>query len=160
MVSKDENGNFRSFGVRYEGDIIWTNDENWYNAWIKGEVVPKSITLQQVQRRTYQINDAGERVMINGRPVLEIVTQEMVDRDPVRYPTTMVWEITTLKTKSQLQGEDEMEIWEKGRVFEKKERLLTIAEKYNATAKKAAETAVISKEQEAQLDSMLKMFEQ
>ena len=151
-VSKDSDGKFRSFGVRYGAATIWINDEKWYEAWTTGTVVPGSIVLQQVQRRRYKVNDQGERIMENGRPVLEDVTPEIAK---VIGGEVWQWEIIKLKTKAQLQGEDDMETWMDTRQLDKQEKRIAAAQKYHATATKAAETAVLSNEQEQQLNKIL-----
>lgn len=151
-TSKDSDGKFRSFGVRYGADTIWVNDEKWYEAWTSGTVVPKSIEVQQVQRRRYKTNDQGERVIENGRPVLEDVTEEIAK---IIGGNVWTWEITKLKTKSQLQGEDDMEDWMEARPLIRQTNRLEAAQKYHATATKAAETAVLSADQQTKLDAIL-----
>lgn len=142
-VSKDTDGKFRSFGVSYQGRMVWTADEHWYKAWIAGTVIAGSIILKEEQLMTTKKDDQGNPVIENGRKVYI----------PVEGQTNLV--MVALKTKEQLQNEDDLEVWDKTRVYDKKDRLLKAYNNYNETAKKAAEAAVLTPEQQTKLDAMM-----
>lgn len=166
-VARDSEQKFRSFGVAYEQGMVWMNDENWYNAWRDGQVIPRSITMRQVQRVRNKIDPAtGQVMMANGKKITEIVTQEMLDADPSIGGNTWVWEITKLQTLAQLKGEadvvkqledieDDAELRKVTRTYDLREKKLSAISKYHETASKAAQTAVIGKEQEERINALL-----
>jgi len=149
VLSKNrETGAFQSFGVRYaaDGSMLWSNNEVWYKAWIAGLVMPRSITIKEEQRVRNVLDAAGAAVIKDGRKVTEVVEGEKV------------WQLLVLKTKTQLENEDEIELWEATRSIRKREKVLAEHNKYTASAKAAAENAVLSDETTAKLDGILSKY--
>jgi hypothetical protein len=150
ILSKNKETNkFKSFGIVYTatGDTLWSTNEVWYNAWIAGLVMPKSITIKEAQRvRNVLDPETGAVKLKDGRPVTEVVEGEKV------------WQLMGLKTKTQLENEDAIELWEATRIIDKKTRVLAAHAKYTETALAAAENAVLTDDKKAKVDATLALY--
>lgn len=148
IVAKNSEGGFRSFGINYQGNLIWSNDENWYKAWINGSVIPGSITIKEEQRIRNVIDPAtGQVVMENGRKKTEAVAGEKV------------WQLVTLKTKAQLENEDAILVWERTRQYSIKGKIIEERNKYLKAAQENVAASQLSPEQEAALDELFSGIE-
>lgn len=149
ILAKDrETGRFRSFGITYleTGDTMWSNNEVWYNAWVAGLVMPKSITIKEEQKISNVLDANGKEIMENGRKKTMVVEG------------VKVWQLKGLKTKTQLENEDEIEVWDSLRSITKKQRVLAAHSKYEETAVAAASNAVLSEEQKTKLNATLAQY--
>lgn len=148
LAKNRETGAFQSFGVVYgaTGETLWSNNEMWFKAWTAGLVMPKSITIKEQQRVRNVMDAEGKQVMKDGRKVTEVVEGEKV------------WQLMALKTKTQLENEDEIEVWDATRSITKKQKVLAAHNKYTETVMAAAEGAVLTEEKKASIDATLKMY--
>jgi hypothetical protein len=148
LSKNNETGAFRSFGIVYgaDGSTLWSNNEVWYKAWIAGLVMPGSITIKEQQRVRNVLDAAGAVVIKDGRKVTEAVEGEKV------------WQLMALKTKTQLENEDDIEVWGSLRSITKKQRVLEAHSKYEQTAIAAATTAVLSEDQLKTINEKLSQY--
>lgn len=146
IVAKKEDGSFRSFGVNYQGTIIWNNNADWYKAWNDGVVMPKSIIIKEEQLLTKEMDDQNMPVKVNGR-------QQYV---AVEGKKTLV--LVSLKTKTQLANEDDIVAWNATRSIAIQQKVLDEHNKYTAAAMKAADGVVITEEKKVELDKIMAKY--
>jgi hypothetical protein len=146
IVAKKEDGSFRSFGVNYNGIIVWSNNKDWYDAWIAGTVMPNSITLKEEPRLTKAKDEQGMDIKENGRQKYE----------PVPGEKSLV--MVSLKTRTQLSNEEQNTIWLKLKDNRIRTAVLEEHNKYTAAAVAAADGAVITPERKLELDNIMAQY--